>query len=189
MPIQRRSNALVVAAGLAMSVLALTACNSKSTSTAAPAPSSAPAGAAASGGGAAAAAPAAITTATGSAGAFLTDAKGRTLYLWVADTSSASTCSGKCATFWPPVLTSGTTTAAGSAKASLLGVTKRADGTSQVTYAGHPLYYFAEDKSTGDATGQGSDGFGAKWWLVDPTGAPITTAASPAAGTPSKAGY
>jgi predicted lipoprotein with Yx(FWY)xxD motif len=183
MKTQQRSNALTATAALAMSILAVTGCSSKSSSTAAVAPSSAPAAATAP------MAAAVVTTATGPVGTFLADASGRTLYRWMADTSSTSTCSGKCATFWPPLLTSGAATAAGSAKAGLLGVTKRADGTSQVTYGGHPLYYFAEDKSAGATSGQGSDGFGAKWWVVDPTGASITASASPAATTPARSGY
>ena len=69
-------------------------------------------------------------------------------------------------------------TAAGSAKASDLGTITRSDGTKQVTYDGHPLYYFVGDSGPGTATGQGSDGFGAKWWLVSPTGSDITASVS-----------
>jgi hypothetical protein len=74
------------------------------------------------------------------------------------------------------VTTTGTATAAGSAKASDIGTITRSDGTKQVTYDGHPLYYFAGDSGPGMASGQGSDGFGAKWWLVAPTGSDVTAA-------------
>ncbi len=84
----------------------------------------------------------------------------------------------------------GTLTAAGSAKASDLGTITRSDGTKQVTYDGHPLYYFVGDSAAGQTNGQGSDNFGAKWWLVAPSGAEITgtdTAAAAAAPAPAPA--
>ena len=59
-----------------------------------------------------------------------------------------------------------------------LGTITRSDGTKQVTYKGHPLYYYAADTSPGQVTGQGSNSFGAKWWLVAPSGAAITKSAS-----------
>ncbi len=116
-----------------------------------------------------------MQTTTGSAGTYLTDSSGASLYLWVADTGSTSTCSGACATAWPPLLTTGKPTAGGKADASLLGTTTRSDGKKQVTYAGHPLYTFIGDKHAGDTAGQGSNGFGAKWWLVTPAGKAITS--------------
>jgi hypothetical protein len=66
-----------------------------------------------------------------------------------------------------------------------IGTTKRSDGASQVTYKGHPLYYYITDKSAGQVTGQGSNSFGAKWWLVAPSGASITKMASSASGSSS----
>ena len=98
------------------------------------------------------------------------------MYLWVKDTGDMSNCSGACAGAWPPVTTTGTATASGSAKASDIGTITRSDGTKQVTYDGHPLYYFSGDSGPGTASGQGSDGFGAKWWLVAPTGSDVTAA-------------
>lgn len=86
--------------------------------------------------------------------------------------------------------TTSTASASGSAKASDLGTITRSDGTKQVTYNGHPLYYFVGDSGPGTASGQGSDNFGAKWWLVAPTGSDVngsvssftvTAAAAPAA--------
>jgi predicted lipoprotein with Yx(FWY)xxD motif len=115
-----------------------------------------------------------ITTASSSAGTFLTDGTGRAVYLWVKDAGGKSACSGACAGAWPPVTTTGAATASGSAKASDLGTITRSDGSKQVTYDGHPLYYFEGDSGPGTATGQGSDGFGAKWWLVSPSGSDVT---------------
>jgi predicted lipoprotein with Yx(FWY)xxD motif len=111
-----------------------------------------------------------LSTKTTSLGTFLVDGTGRTLYLWDADHGSTSTCSGACAQAWPPVTTTGTPKASGAVKASLLGTTKRADGSREVTYAGHPLYTFAGDTQAGQTTGQGSNGFGAPWWVVTPAG-------------------
>jgi predicted lipoprotein with Yx(FWY)xxD motif len=119
-----------------------------------------------------------ITTATASGKTFLTDGSGRAVYLWVKDTGNASQCSGACAGAWPPVTSTGSVTAGGSAVASDLGAITRSDGTKQVTYDGHPLYYFAGDSAAGQASGQGSDGFGAKWWLVSPAGADVTATVS-----------
>ena len=70
----------------------------------------------------------------------------------------------------------GKVTAADGAKTADLGTITRSDGTKQVTYSGHPLYYFAGDSGPGQTNGQGSDNFGAKWWLVAPAGAKITVA-------------
>jgi predicted lipoprotein with Yx(FWY)xxD motif len=108
----------------------------------------------------------------------LTDGSGRAVYLWVKDTGDASTCSGACAGAWPPVMATGTVTAAGGASASDLGTITRSDGSKQVTYDGHPLYYYAGDSGSGMASGQGSDSFGAKWWLVSPSGSDVTASVS-----------
>lgn len=119
-----------------------------------------------------------IGTAKGKGGTYLTGSSGRALYLWVADSNGQSSCSGACAQAWPPVVTSGTTAVSGGAMSADLGTISRSDGAKQVTYKGHPLYYYAGDPSAGTTTGQGSPQFGAKWWLVAPSGAAITGAAS-----------
>jgi predicted lipoprotein with Yx(FWY)xxD motif len=169
------------------SALLATACSS-----AAAAPGSASASSAPAAGSSASAATTGtvITTQAGSAGAFLTNASGRTVYLWAKDGMNMSDCSGACAAAWPPVPATGTLTATGSAKASDLGTITRSDGTKQVTYDGHPLYYFVGDSSPDQTAGQGSAAFGAKWWLVAPSGAKITaadTAAAAAANAPAPA--
>ncbi len=132
----------------------------------------------------------AVGTAHGSGGTYLT-ASGRALYLWVADGSGHSSCSGACAQAWPPLVTSGHPVATGAVKTAALGMITRSDGHHQVTYDGHPLYFFVGDQHAGTTTGQGSDGFGAKWWLVAPSGTPITTpgaAASANSSTTSSSG-
>ena len=122
---------------------------------------------------AAVAGPAAVDVKTGPLGAYLTDATGHTLYLYTPDTSSTSTCYGQCIAYWPPLLTSSAPQAGSGADASLLGTTKRTDGTMQVTYKSHPLYFFKGDQSAGDTSGQGTDG---TWFLVSPAGAQIGSA-------------
>jgi predicted lipoprotein with Yx(FWY)xxD motif len=104
-------------------------------------------------------------------GQILVNGDGMTVYLFVADTSTASTCYTSCAAIWPPVLTTGAPVAGTGANASLLGTTTRTDGKVEVTYAGHPLYYFIQDKKAGDTTGQGVNGFGGLWWVLTPSGA------------------
>ena len=166
------------------SALLATACGSAAASPSAPASSAAGSSASASTTGTV------ITTKSGSTGAFLTNASGRAVYLWAKDGTNMSACSGACAAAWPPVPATGTLTATGSAKASDLGTITRSDGTKQVTYDGHPLYYFAGDSAAKQTNGQGSDSFGAKWWLVAPSGAQITgtdTAAAAAAAAPAPA--
>jgi predicted lipoprotein with Yx(FWY)xxD motif len=162
------------------SALLATACGSAAASS----PSSAPAAGSSAG---ASTTGTVISTQAGSAGAFLTAGPGRAVYLWAADGMNMSACSGACAAAWPPVPATGTLTATGGAKASDLGTITRSDGTKQATYDGHPLYYFVGDSAAGQTNGQGSDNFGAKWWLVAPSGAKITaadTAAAAAANAP-----
>jgi predicted lipoprotein with Yx(FWY)xxD motif len=106
-------------------------------------------------------------------GKVIANGKGHTLYLFRADKGTTSACYGQCATYWPPLLTTGKPTAMAGVKASLLGTTKRKDGKLQVTYKGHPLYTFLEDKAAGQTAGEGSSNFGAKWYALAPSGATI----------------
>jgi predicted lipoprotein with Yx(FWY)xxD motif len=103
-------------------------------------------------------------------GQILVDSSGRTLYLFAADKGSASVCYADCAAAWPPVLTTGAPQADTGVDPSLLGTATRTDGTAEVTYAGHPLYYFIADKKPGDATGEGVNGFGAPWYVLSASG-------------------
>ena len=128
-----------------------------------------------------------VGTASGSHGTYLAGPNGHALYLWVADSGGKSSCSGACAKVWPPLVTKGTPTAGSGVTASDLGTIMRSDGTEQVTYKGHPLYYFLSDTSAGSTKGQGTNGFGALWWLVAPSGTAITsgsTSSSSSGGSP-----
>jgi predicted lipoprotein with Yx(FWY)xxD motif len=111
-----------------------------------------------------------IRTHTSSLGKILVDSNGRTLYLFAKDKRGKSACSGACAAYWPPLLTRGKPIARAGAKPSLLGTTRRSDGSTQVTYAGHPLYRFALDTKAGQTNGEGLNDFGAEWDAVTAAG-------------------
>jgi predicted lipoprotein with Yx(FWY)xxD motif len=102
-------------------------------------------------------------------GQTLVDAQGRTLYLFEADSAGKSNCHGACASAWPPYLSSGAPQAGTGVAGGQLGTIPGAGG-AQVTYHGHPLYHYAGDSQPGDATGQGLDQFGARWFVVAPSG-------------------
>jgi predicted lipoprotein with Yx(FWY)xxD motif len=106
-------------------------------------------------------------------GKVIVGANGRTLYLFTADKGTKSVCYGQCATYWPPLIAGKPTVGAG-LTASKLGTTKRKDGKLQVTYDGHPLYFFALDKKAGEIKGQGYVHFGGTWWTVSAAGTKIT---------------
>ena len=107
-------------------------------------------------------------------GKVLVAANGKTVYLFTADKGKKSACYGQCAGVWPPVIAAKPTAGAG-LSASKLSTTKRKDGHLQVTYGGHPLYYFAPDKKPGDVQGQGIVHFGGAWWVVSAAGVKITS--------------
>ena len=170
---------LVLTGSLVAAAFIAAACSTTTSSGgpygAAPAPSTAPSAAPV-------VAPSAPPAASGTAinlastrlGQVLVDSKGLTVYLFQADSNTTSNCnSASCVQYWPPVLTNGAPQAGTGVNASLLGTITRADGTDQVTYAGHPLYRFVSDKAAGDETGQGVNAFGAPWYVVSPSGAQI----------------
>ena len=115
-----------------------------------------------------------ITLKSTAVGKVLVGANGHTLYLFTHDKGAKSSCYGQCAAYWPPLIAGKPTVGAG-LKASLLGTTKRKDGKLQVTYNGHPLYFFAADKKAGDIKGQDFVHFGGTWWVVSAAGAKVTT--------------
>jgi predicted lipoprotein with Yx(FWY)xxD motif len=102
-----------------------------------------------------------------SIGKILVDGKDMTLYLFEKDKGGNPSCTGDCATAWPPLLTTDKVTAGTGVNAAWLGMADRSDGTKQVTYHGWPLYHYAKDTKPGDMAGQGSEAFGAKWYVVD----------------------
>jgi predicted lipoprotein with Yx(FWY)xxD motif len=174
-------NLFAAAACAAGIVLAATACSSSLSSngsTAAPAASSATAQpntptTSPSASSSTAAVTIGLQSVSGIPGKFLVDGQGRSLYLFEADKGTTSTCTGACAAAWPPVTASAMPMAGGGVSQSLLGTTKRADGTEQVTYNGHPLYYFAADTGSGMVKGQGSKEFGAGWYVLNAMGSKI----------------
>jgi predicted lipoprotein with Yx(FWY)xxD motif len=103
-------------------------------------------------------------------GMILVNARGHTLYLFAKDRNAKSSCNGSCTRFWPPLVSRGKPTAGPGVKASLLGTTKRSNGSLQVTYNRHPLYTYALDKRAGQTKGEGNSLFGAKWWAVSARG-------------------
>ncbi|MEA2141037.1 MAG: hypothetical protein QOC91_1136 [Solirubrobacteraceae bacterium] len=100
------------------------------------------------------------------------------VYMFEADKGTASSCNGACAKVWPPVTTEGKPAASGGAVAADLGTTMRSDGTEQVTYKGHPLYFYDDDKDAGDAYGQASEAFGAGWYVLKPDGSKLEGSAA-----------
>jgi predicted lipoprotein with Yx(FWY)xxD motif len=109
----------------------------------------------------------------GDAGQVLVSGDGRTLYLFEKDDEGdESYCSGECAKDWPPFTTKGAPQAGDGVDASKLTTFEREDGTTQVAYADHPLYFFSGDKSTGEANGNGLDEFGAEWYALTSDGQP-----------------
>lgn len=133
-----------------------------------------------------------VETHSGPMGTFLTDSSGKSLYMFASDSATKSNCNGPCATFWPPLTTTGTPHASGSVTSAKLGTITRTDGSKQVTYNGHPLYFYNADTAPGQTNGQGSSNFGGKWWLLAASGSPITStgggAASPSSHTSSSGG-
>ena len=128
-----------------------------------------------------------VKAASSADGQILVDGSGRTLYLFQADTGTTSTCNGACAVAWPPDTTTGTPKS-NDVTASLVSTSMRTDHATQVTYKGHPLYYFADDSKPGDINGQGVTAFGGKWYVVSPNGTAITTTATTPTPTQSTSG-
>jgi predicted lipoprotein with Yx(FWY)xxD motif len=106
-------------------------------------------------------------------GQILVNSSGHTLYLFAKDTNGKSACSSSCAAFWPPLISHGKPTAGTGVKASLLGTTKRSNGSLQVTYNKHPLYTYTIDKQAGQTKGEGIAAFGAKWYALSAQGTAI----------------
>ena len=103
-------------------------------------------------------------------GRILVDSHGRSLYLFEKDTGTTSTCYGACASLWPPLTVSASPKAGAGIVAAKLGTTRRNDGQAEVTYNGHPLYYYAGDQRAGDISGQGLNQFGAAWDVLGTSG-------------------
>ncbi len=121
---------------------------------------------------------------SGKYGAYLVDARGDALYMLSSDQRGRSTCSGACASIWPPLTASGAATAGPGVTTSQVGTIPRPSGSArQVTYDGHPLYTFTGDHAPGQTNGEGIVHFGGTWTLVSPAGQPIGSAQGASGGT------
>ncbi len=180
---------LLVGPGLAAVAVVLAACGSNSSPGGPPAsvPAVTTTGQANAGASAVSIKTVAIKTVKTSKGTVLTDAAGRTLYWFAKDTMSKSNCNGSCATYWPPVL--GTpAAAAGTVLPHGFATIKRADGRTQATYDGHPLYTYTGDTAAGQVSGNGLNVSGGLWWAVTPSGTDLRTSPKPAASPSSSSG-
>jgi predicted lipoprotein with Yx(FWY)xxD motif len=131
--------------------------------------------------------PATVRVAKTNLGKILVNSKGRTLYLFQADSGTTSACADACAAAWPP-LTSATPKIGKGAKASLTSTATRSDGKAQVIYNGHPLYTYSGDKKAGNTNGQGVNAFGGLWYVISPTGNEITSTPSTSGGSGGSSG-
>jgi len=162
--------------GLAIAVLLVAACassSSSSTSTPTGTSTAAAAGASSSSSGTA------LMTKTINGTQVLTNSAGFTLYWFALDTSTTSKCTGSCATYWPPVKGPAT---AGSGVTGTLGTITRSDGTTQVTYDGHPLYTYVGDTAPGQNKGNGLNLSGGVWHEVTVSGTAPAASTSPSSG-------
>ena len=172
-----------MAVGAAGVGLVVAACSSSSSTTssgpAASSPAAAPAATQASSpaatGQASGTATVSLAAISGIPGTALVGRDGRTLYLFQADKNGASACTGACAAAWPPDVVTGQPQAGSGVSQALLGTITRPDGTMQLTYNGHPLYYFTADTAGRTARGQGVKAFGAEWYVVGAGGGKIDT--------------
>jgi predicted lipoprotein with Yx(FWY)xxD motif len=144
-------------------VLALTACSSSKTSNGA---GNTPPASSSSSSSSTSSTAAASGSAISLSGGVLVAANGRTLYFNTVDTATSIQCSGGCAAAWPPLM--GTVTAGSGLAQADFAVATRPDGTKQVTYFGHPIYFFAQDTAAGDKKGDGLADGGGKWYATTP---------------------
>jgi predicted lipoprotein with Yx(FWY)xxD motif len=165
--------ALIALAALALGIAAA-GCGGSNSSSATPASgtkaSSGSSGAYGSGGGGSSSSSSStvrVKAVSSPLGTILVDQDGKTLYLFEADSMNKSNCSGGCLTLWPAVMANGKATAGNGVSAGMIGT---ATGSSQVTYAGHPLYWFSGDTAAGDTNGEGLTDFGGAWYAVSPVG-------------------
>jgi predicted lipoprotein with Yx(FWY)xxD motif len=123
-----------------------------------------------------------VAAASSKLGMVLVDGGGRTLYLFEKDQPDQSACAGACAAAWPVDQSSGTPRAGSGVTASLLGTIHRGDGSTQVSYDHHPLYYYSGDGQPGQQNGQGLNAFGATWFAVAPAGGAVKGGATATTG-------
>jgi predicted lipoprotein with Yx(FWY)xxD motif len=189
MRVVRTRRVLLLAGPAALLLATAVACSSSSSPAATVTSGNPAASSSASGSGSSADALAVTTNST--LGQIVTTGSGRTVYRFDLDTAnpSKSNCNGSCATYWPPVLVtgSGMPTVSG-VSSSLLGEVTRSDGSKQLTLAGWPLYTYAGDSGPGMTSGQGIDASGGKWWAVTPSGAKASSSGGGTTSTTSGSG-
>jgi predicted lipoprotein with Yx(FWY)xxD motif len=103
-------------------------------------------------------------------GPILANGRGRALYLFTVDTAKMSSCSGDCATAWPPYVVKSKPTALSGVRRGLIGTTRRGDGKLQATYAGHPVYFYVDDNEPGEVLCQAVNEFGGYWYVLRSNG-------------------
>ena len=163
------------AAGIGLVAAACSSGSGTTASSPAASPATAHTGSTATAGQAASAATVSLHAISGIPGMALVGSNGRTLYLFEADKKGTSACTGACAAAWPPDIVTAQPQAGSGLNSALLGTITRPDGTMQVTYNGHPLYYFTADAAGGTAHGQGVKAFGAEWYVINASGSKIDT--------------
>jgi predicted lipoprotein with Yx(FWY)xxD motif len=112
-------------------------------------------------------------------GRVIVDSKKHTLYMLTADGKNSSTCSGACASNWPPAKAPKKLRLGTGLSKDKLKVITRTDGSKQLAYAGHPLYRFIGDSKPGDTNGEGINAFGGMWYVLSKAGAAVTGAQAP----------
>ena len=162
-----------VVPSLAVVTITATACSSSGGSTSAPASSSSssPSSSSSSAG-------SLLGTADTKIGTVLVDSKNATVYQFANDHDGMSTCTGQCATVWPPVVAPDTLPSSLQGVTGQLGSTTRDDGSKQLTVAGHPVYTFTGDSGPGQTNGQGIVLNGGLWTAVLPSGGAVPTGMS-----------
>lgn len=183
------SRRVLAAAAIASSALLAAACGSSSITTTptttTPAATTSPSSTSSSGGSAALTLSSFTDPALASP---VLSANGRALYMFSTDTSTHSSCSGSCAAVWPPLVATTTPAVSGAAKSSLLGSVKRAGGSNQVTYNGHPVYEFSGDSGAGQVNGQGINSFGGHWSAITASGSADTASSAGGSSTTTSGG-
>lgn len=178
----KRPAAMILIAAAAVALVAAGCGSSKKSSSASTKPSSQTSTQTASNSGT-------VSLASTSLGKVLVGPNGHTLYLFEKDTGGKSTCSGGCASEWPPLTATGKPSAGSGVNAGMLTVTTRSGGKSQVVYAGHPLYYYSADTKAGATNGQGIKAFGAEWYVVSAAGNKVEKSGGSAGGSSNQGGY
>ena len=177
MHIWRASRPLVGAAGLLAAGLLLAACGGGSgygsASSSSNSPGTTPAAQGAVG--------QSVHTGRTDFGKVLVDANGKTLYAFAADSPGKSNCTDTCLQYWPAAKASGTISHSSDVTAKLATI-KRSDGTTQLTVNGWPVYTYAADSGPGQASGQGENLSGGKWWVIAPSGTQVKSGEGDAGG-------